>query len=210
MAERTSVRPTGCATPSRELIKGWEVAKVNEIVAETLHDYIDPVVYEEALALIRCHQANGRDVVIVSASGVRGGRPDRDMLGADAVIASRMEVKDGVYTGDITFYAYGENKAVAIRELAESAATTWRAATPTRTRSPTPRCCRRWATASRSTPTAACVAKRRNAAGGPSAFKRPVALRGGGSAGSVAVGAGIVAIAIVAALLIARSVRRRR
>ena len=31
-----------------------------------------------------------------------------------------MEIKDGVYTGEITFYAYGQAKADAIRELAEA------------------------------------------------------------------------------------------
>jgi phosphoserine phosphatase len=40
------------------------------------------------------------------------------MLGADKVIATRMEVADGKYTGDIRFYAYAENKAKAIKDLA--------------------------------------------------------------------------------------------
>lgn len=102
-----------------ELIEGWDVAKVNEIVAETIHDHIDPVVYEEALTLIRRHQANGRDVVIVSASGADVVAPIANMLGADHWIASQLEVKDGVYTGKVTFYAYGQAKADAIQELAE-------------------------------------------------------------------------------------------
>ena len=41
------------------------------------------------------------------------------MLGADHVIATRMVVEDGKYTGEIEYYAYGETKAEAIRELAE-------------------------------------------------------------------------------------------
>ena len=41
------------------------------------------------------------------------------MLGADIVVASRLEVEDGKYTGDIEYYAYGEEKARAIVELAE-------------------------------------------------------------------------------------------
>ena len=101
-----------------ELVKGWDVAKVTAIVDETIHDLIDPVVYEEALALIRRHQANGRDVIIVSASGSELVAPIADLLGAEHWIASHMEVKDGLYTGEITFYAYGEQKAVAMRELA--------------------------------------------------------------------------------------------
>jgi len=42
-----------------------------------------------------------------------------ELLGADAVIASRLSIADGRYTGDIDFYAYAENKAVAIEELAD-------------------------------------------------------------------------------------------
>ena len=40
------------------------------------------------------------------------------MLGADHVVATRMKVKDGKYTGEIKFYAYADNKAKAIRDLA--------------------------------------------------------------------------------------------
>ena len=42
------------------------------------------------------------------------------MLGADHVIATRMVVEDGLYTGEIEFYAYAENKADGDRELAEA------------------------------------------------------------------------------------------
>ncbi|WP_291379594.1 HAD family hydrolase [Demequina sp.] len=101
-----------------ELAKGWDVSKVTEIVSETVHDLIDPVVYQEALALIRRHQENGRDVVVVSASGGELVAPIATLLGADHWIASQMEIKDGTYTGQITFYAYGQHKATAIRELA--------------------------------------------------------------------------------------------
>ena len=41
------------------------------------------------------------------------------MLGADDVIATRMEIVDGRYTGNIEYYAYAEEKARAIRALAE-------------------------------------------------------------------------------------------
>jgi len=102
-----------------ELVQGWDIAKVNALVNETVHELIDPLVYEEALALIKRHQANGRDVIIVSASGGELVAPIADLLGAEHWIASRMEIKDGVYTGEITFYAYGEAKAVAMRELAQ-------------------------------------------------------------------------------------------
>ncbi len=101
-----------------ELCAGWDVQTVRDIVAETLHTIVDPLVYDEAVSLIEEHQLAGRDVVIVSASGSEVVEPIGEMLGADGVIATRMEIAEGSYTGGIDFYAYAENKATAMRELA--------------------------------------------------------------------------------------------
>src|SRR4051812_25944698 len=96
------------------LVRGWDVQQVRDIVDETLLEIIQPVVYREAVSLIAEHHAAGHDVVIVSTSGVELVDPIAGLLGADAVIATRMAVEDGRYTGDIDFYAYRENKAAAI------------------------------------------------------------------------------------------------
>ncbi len=100
------------------LCAGWPVQQVRDIVAETLHELIDPLVYEEALDLFAEHRAAGREIVLVSSSGEEIVGPIGDMLGVDRVIATRMVVEAGIYTGEVEFYAYGENKAVAITELA--------------------------------------------------------------------------------------------
>lgn len=100
------------------LTRGWNVQQVREIVAETLHELIDPIIYEEAASLIEQHHAAGRDVVIVSSSGSEVVEPIGRLLGADHAIATRLKVEDGCYTGEIEYYAYAENKAAAIRELA--------------------------------------------------------------------------------------------
>ncbi len=101
-----------------DLCAGWDVQQVRDIVAETLSELIQPAVYSEATALIAEHKAAGRDVVIVSASGYEVVEPIGAMLGADIVIATRMVVEAGRYTGEIAYYAYGEEKATAIRDLA--------------------------------------------------------------------------------------------
>jgi len=102
----------------KTLVTGWDVQQVRDIVAETLHTLIDPLIYDEAASLIEEHHAAGRDVIIVSSSGEEVVEPIGAMLGADHVVATRMVVADGLYTGDIDFYAYAENKAVAVRQLA--------------------------------------------------------------------------------------------
>ncbi len=102
-----------------ELIAGWDVQTVRDIVADTLHNIVDPLVYDEAVSLIEEHHLAGRDVIIVSASGTEVVEPIGEMLGADGVVATRLQIADGKYTGHIDYYAYAENKALAIQRLAE-------------------------------------------------------------------------------------------
>ncbi|MEV5374474.1 HAD-IB family hydrolase [Streptosporangium nondiastaticum] len=102
------------------LCRGWNVQQVREIVAETLHELIDPIIYDEAASLIEAHHTAGRDVVIVSTSGAEVVEPIGELLGADRVVATRMVVEDGAFTGEVEYYAYGPTKAEAIKELAES------------------------------------------------------------------------------------------
>ncbi len=102
------------------LCAGWEVQQVRDIVAETLHDIVDPLIYAEAAELIEQHHAAGHEVVIVSSSGEEVVEPIGEMVGADRVIATKMVIEGGRYTGRIEFYAYGPHKAEAMSELART------------------------------------------------------------------------------------------
>jgi HAD superfamily hydrolase (TIGR01490 family) len=100
--------------------RGWEQAKINAIVRDTLIDVIEPIVYDEALDLIRYHQTHGRRVFIISASPEEIVAPLARYLEVDEAIATRAMLDDeGRYTGDVEFYAYGPYKAEAIAEIAE-------------------------------------------------------------------------------------------
>lgn len=101
------------------LCKGWRVEQVQQIVAETLNELINPYVYAEAATLISEHQQAGRDVVLVSASGEEMVRPIGDLLGITDVIATRMSIVDGRYSGEIEFYAAGPNKVTGVQALAD-------------------------------------------------------------------------------------------
>lgn len=100
------------------LTKGWRVEQVRQIVVEALDELINPYVYAEAATLIGEHQAAGRDVVLVSASGDEIVRPIAELLGITDIIATRMGIVEGKYSGEVEFYAAGERKAEAVRELA--------------------------------------------------------------------------------------------
>lgn len=54
----------------------------------------------------------------MSTSGPEMVGPIGALLGAALVIATRMEIAAGCYTGQLEFYAYGEAKAQRVRELA--------------------------------------------------------------------------------------------
>jgi len=101
-----------------ELCRGWSADRVSEIVRRHLHEIITPLVYSEARRLIAEHGRAGQDVIIVSTSGMEMVAPIGDLLGAREVIATRMAVADGCYTGEMEFWAYGEAKAIRVRELA--------------------------------------------------------------------------------------------
>jgi HAD superfamily hydrolase (TIGR01490 family) len=100
-----------------KLCCGWPVDRVTEIVTTHLADAIGPFIYAEARRLMDEHREAGRDVIIVSTSGQEMVGPIGIMLGATGIIATRMGHADGIYTGELEFYAYGEAKASRIREL---------------------------------------------------------------------------------------------
>jgi phosphoserine phosphatase len=77
-----------------------------------------PLLHAEAAELIRWHRENDREVAIVTSSAEEVVRPVAERLGVDHVLATRMDVEDGRYTGIVDFYCYGPAKAEAIRALA--------------------------------------------------------------------------------------------
>lgn len=102
------------------LTKGWDRDEIRQMVNETLNDVIEPLIYSEALEIIDHHRAAGDEVWIVSSSPVEIVEPFAELLGITGAIGSRPEIDDqNRYTGRLEFYAQGEGKAVAIRELAQ-------------------------------------------------------------------------------------------
>ncbi len=103
-----------------QLTKGWDRGQVERLVQDVMLDVIDPYVYQEALDLIAEHQEAGRRIYIVSSSPEELVRPLARHFGVSGVIATRAQVgPDNRYTGTLEFYAFGEQKAEAIRQLAK-------------------------------------------------------------------------------------------
>lgn len=100
-----------------QMVAGWDVEEIKKIASETMHEVVVPTIYAEARDLINRHRGQGRDVVIISASASTLVEPIAAELGVKTVIASRLEEKDGKFTGNITFYCKGPAKAQAIAAL---------------------------------------------------------------------------------------------
>lgn len=102
------------------LTKGWDQARIAEIVRETLDEVVSPIIFAEAIELIEEHQRAGHKVVIVSSSPAEVVEPLAAYLGVGTSIATRAAIgDDGRYTGELEFYAYGPFKVDAMREMAE-------------------------------------------------------------------------------------------
>ncbi len=102
------------------LTKGWERSLVSAIVAETMTEIVEPLIFKEALDRIAEHKAKGDLVYIVSASPEEIVAPLGERLGVDGVIATVSKVDaNGRYTGEMEFYAYGPYKAEAMASIAD-------------------------------------------------------------------------------------------
>ena len=102
------------------LTRGWHQATVRRVIRETLEEVIDPIVFEEALELIRSHREAGRIVLIVSASPEEIVEPLAEYLGAEGAIATRALLDaDGRYSGELERYCYGPAKVTAMKAVAQ-------------------------------------------------------------------------------------------
>lgn len=102
-----------------KVTKGWDRDEVRELVAQTINEVVEPLIYDEALELIEHHRAQGDEVWLVSMAPEEIVDPFAELLGITGAIASRATIdENGKFTGAMDFFAQGENKAVAMRALA--------------------------------------------------------------------------------------------
>ncbi len=102
-----------------KVTKGWDHQEVRALVAETINDVIEPLIYDEALELIDHHLGEGDEVWLVSMSPAEIVEPFAELLGITGAISSKAKIDEfGKFTGEMEFFAQGDNKAVAMRELA--------------------------------------------------------------------------------------------
>lgn len=100
------------------LVAGHDPEELRELAKESMATSITPYIYAEAAELISWHRSQGHKVYIVSASASQVVEPIAEALGVDDVVASELEVCDGLFTGEIRFFCRGLNKALQLQRIA--------------------------------------------------------------------------------------------
>jgi len=106
------------ADSAMSVLRGVPVSTVHEIAAEAWEPVLRPLVYRGALERAEGHAARGEDVYIASAALQEVVEEVARRLGFAGAIASRAEIRDGVYTGRLERRLYGPAKAEALRQTA--------------------------------------------------------------------------------------------
>jgi HAD superfamily hydrolase (TIGR01490 family) len=103
-----------------KVTRGWDRDEVRRVVAETINERVEPLIYDEAIELIDHHLAEGDEVYLVSMAPEEIVAPFAELLGITGFISSRARIdEEGRYTGELEFFARGENKGGAMVALAQ-------------------------------------------------------------------------------------------
>lgn len=102
--------------------RGLAESMLEEVGEEVFVKHLAKRIYPESRALVQAHQEAGHTVAIVSSATRYQADPLARDMGIEHVLCTELEVKEGVFTGDVIWpTCYGEGKAIAARNLAARA-----------------------------------------------------------------------------------------
>ena len=108
----------GLAALGAKGVKGTKEQDFIDVGEETYLKHLADAIYPESRALVAAHLAKGHTVAIISAATPYQVNPVARDLGIEHVMCTRMEVRNGKFTGEIIQPAcWGEGKAYAAKEL---------------------------------------------------------------------------------------------
>ena len=110
---------SGLMSATTAAYRGMAESALEEVGQEVFDKHLATQIYPESRALVQAHQEAGHSLAIVSSATPYQVEPMARELGIEHVLCTRLEVKDGVFTGGVLRpTCYGEGKAVAARDLA--------------------------------------------------------------------------------------------
>lgn len=103
-----------------DFVGGHKVSDILALGEEIYDEYVSPKLWDRTCAIAREHIAKGEEVWLVTAAPQDMANIISTRLGLTGAIGSKVIIKDGIYTGELDGkLLHGNEKAVAIRELAE-------------------------------------------------------------------------------------------
>jgi putative phosphoserine phosphatase/1-acylglycerol-3-phosphate O-acyltransferase len=112
---------SGLVAEAAGMLRGEREAALVEVGERLYADRLAAEVYPEARAIVRAHRRRGHTMAVVSSATRYQIEPLARDLGIEHVLCTRLEVRDGRFTGDIEPpLCYGEGKLEAARSLATS------------------------------------------------------------------------------------------
>jgi putative phosphoserine phosphatase / 1-acylglycerol-3-phosphate O-acyltransferase len=110
---------SGFVTGTSGSLRGLSEEEFQGIGERIFDERLAADVYPEARALVRAHRRRGHTVALVSSATRYQIEPLARDLGIEHVLCTRLEVRDGRFTGEVLHpTCYGEGKAIAARDLA--------------------------------------------------------------------------------------------
>ena len=99
--------------------RGLAESMLEEVGDEVFVKHLAKKIYPESRAIVQAHQEAGHTVAIISSATRYQAEPLARDMGIEHVLCTDLEVKDGVFTGEVMRpICYGEGKATAARNLA--------------------------------------------------------------------------------------------
>ncbi len=101
-----------------QLAQGRSVDMVMDLGQTAFDRYVEPLIFGAARQRVEQHRAHGHIVSIVTSSPTFVVEPVRKALDIPYALTTRLQSRDGHYTGKVDFVCFGEQKTVAMRRFA--------------------------------------------------------------------------------------------
>lgn len=98
---------------------GINVKELEKVTELSCSEYIEPKCYSKIVDLIQTHKAAEHNTVLASASSEQVVRPISKYLNIDYYLGTELEIVDDEFTGKINTFLYADEKAKAVKNLAE-------------------------------------------------------------------------------------------
>ena len=101
-------------------LEGKDVSEVEKFWEEIFQTKIKPKMIQKTIQILKQHQKQEDEIILISTSIEPLIKLIGDYLGIDKIIASKLEINKGKYTGQITHAIHKEEKLKAAKDLSDN------------------------------------------------------------------------------------------